>query len=526
MVVFELIVALLAGSLLLAALARRLTVPYPTLLALGGAALAFIPGAPSLGLDPQLALVLFVAPVLLDSGFDTSLRDLKDNWLPVAGLVFIAVGVTTVATAVVARWLVPELPWAAAVALGAIVAPPDAAAATTILKAVRPPHRLLTILEGESLLNDASALVVYRIAVTTAVGSPEGLSHSVFTGSLGILGSVLIGPALAWVIARLMRRITDIPTSTLLQFVITFGVWLLAERLHLSAVLTVVTYAITAGRIMPGMTSARMRVPSFAVWESVIFLLNVLAFGLVGLQLGPILSRLEPEKRTSYLLVAGGVLLAVVAIRFVWVMTYNALARAKIKRLGFHPARPMSPPTVKGAVLISWCGMRGIVTLAAAFALPHEFPFRDLLVLCAFAVVLGTLVLQGLTLPWLLRRLHFEDDDPVGKEAREARMAAYRSALDEIAHETSPSARALRVELQEAIAQVSAANHGQATIDRLRQRAAQAARRTVLGMRDQGTIGDAAFQRVEEELDRVELTTIDVSAEEGDHIIGAKNSTL
>jgi monovalent cation/hydrogen antiporter len=169
MIVLQWILALLLGAVLLAALARRIGVPSPALLALGGVAVAFLPNGPRLSLDPELALALFVAPVLLDAAFDSSLRDLQDNWFPVTCLIVIAVSVTTAAVALVARWLVPAMPWAVAVALGAVVAPPDAAAATAVLKEVRLPHRLLVILEGESLLNDASALLIYRLAVGATV---------------------------------------------------------------------------------------------------------------------------------------------------------------------------------------------------------------------------------------------------------------------------------------------------------------------------------------------------------------------
>src|SRR5438128_1410311 len=253
---FEAVLGLLLVAVVLAAVARRLGAPYPAFLALGGAVLAFVPGTPALSVPPDLALALFVAPVLLDAAYDTSPRDLKDQWVPVASLVVVSVALTTVAVAAVARALVPAMPWAAAIALGAIVSPPDAAAATAVLRQLRPPHRILTILEGESLLNDASAL-----------------------------------------------------------------------------------------------------------------------------QVRPILSGLEPATRALYLQVAGAVVLTVIVVRIAWVMTHNALARWRIHRVGFHPPRPTQRPTVRGGLVISWAGMRGIVTLAAALALPTyttggPFPFR------------------------------------------------------------------------------------------------------------------------------------------------------
>src|SRR5437868_8633703 len=196
---FELILSVFVAAVLLAAAARRAGAPYPAFLALGGALLAFVPAMPSLSVPPELALALFVAPVLLDAAYDTSLRDLRDNWAPVAGLVVVAVGLTTAAVAVVAHTLVPAMPWGAAVALGAIVAPPDAVAATAVLRPLRPPHRLLTILEGESLLNDASALLIYRLAVGSVAAGSFSVASVAPTFLLGIGGSVVAGPVFGWI---------------------------------------------------------------------------------------------------------------------------------------------------------------------------------------------------------------------------------------------------------------------------------------------------------------------------------------
>jgi len=235
---FEELLGLFVAAAILASVARRIGAPYPVVLALGGALLAFLPDAPELTLPPELMLALFVAPVLLDAAFDASLRDLKENWAPVTGLVVVAVGLTTLAVAIVVRALVPEIGWAPAVALGAIVAPPDAVAATAVLRQLRPPHRLLTILEGESLLNDASALLIYRLAVGAVAANGFSIGAVAPTFLFAIAGSVIAGPALGWVALRTFSRVRHVPTAIILQFVTTFGVWLLAERLGLSAVLT------------------------------------------------------------------------------------------------------------------------------------------------------------------------------------------------------------------------------------------------------------------------------------------------
>ena len=279
----EQLLALFVAAVILAAAARRVGAPYPVFLALGGALLAFLPAAPAFSLPPDLALALFVAPILLDAAYDASLRDLKDNWAPVTGLVVFAVGLTTLAVAVVVRALIPSVPWAAAIALGAVVAPPDAVAATAVL----------TILEGESLLNDATALLIFRLALgaVEADGFSAGALGPAFL--LGVAGSVVAGPALGWVALQLFDRVRHIPTAIILQFVTTFGVWLLAEHLGLSAVLTMVCYAATVARTAPARTPARMRIPTYAVWETAVFALNILAFIFIGLQIGPILGSLE-----------------------------------------------------------------------------------------------------------------------------------------------------------------------------------------------------------------------------------------
>src|SRR5688572_29438594 len=241
--VFEVVIALLLGGAVLAAVARRIGAPYPALVALAGAALALIPGVPTLVLDPELALTLFVAPVLADAAFDSSPRDMRANWRAIAGLALGAVVLTVAVVAVVARLLVPDMPWAAAIALGAIVAPPDAAAATTVLKQLRPPHRLLVILEGESLFNDASALIIYRLAVgATVTGVLSG--WSVVPMLLVVtVGSVVLALALSRVTLLVTARISDVSTAVVFQFCGTFFAWILAEQLHLSGIITVVVYA-------------------------------------------------------------------------------------------------------------------------------------------------------------------------------------------------------------------------------------------------------------------------------------------
>ena len=502
-------IGLIVVAVMLAAAARRGGAPYPVFLALGGALLAFLPGAPSFSVPPELALALFVAPVLLDAAYDASLRDLRDNWAPVASLVVVAVALTTIAVAVVARALIPAIPWAPAIALGAIVAPPDAAAATAVLRPLRPPQRILTILEGESLLNDASALLIYRLAVGAVAANGFSFGEVAPTFLLAVAGSVIVGPALGWTFLHATARVQHVPTIIILQFVSTFGVWILAERIGLSGVLTMVCYAMAVARAAPERTPARIRIPSYAVWETVVFVMNILAFIFIGLQIRPILDGLQPGERGPYFAVAVAVLVTVIVVRIAWHMSFNFVIRWRDRRYGFRPPRPMLRPTVGSGVIISWSGMRGIVSLAAAMALPAAFPYRELIVLTASFVVLGTLTIQGLTLKGFLRALDLRDGDPVGQEVGAARQRALSAAIESLEHERSPVARGVRQEFTAHLASAESGFPGeqkrQSEHGEIHGRALQAARQAVLSMRDRDEIGDDAFHQVEEELDWLEM---------------------
>lgn len=512
---FEWIIIMFLAAALLASLARRFGVPYPTFLAIGGVCFAFIPNSPEWTLDPHLALTLFVAPILVDAAYDTSLRDLRDNWRPVAGLVVAAVGTTTVAVALAAHFMRPDMSWAVAIALGAIVAPPDAAAATAVMRQVNLPHRLLKILEGESLLNDASALLLYKLAILAVTAGSFSLVNSAPIALLTIVGSVVAGHVTARLFSKFIR-FRDVPTAIIVQFAITFAVWIAAEEIGLSGILTIVVYAMTIANMRGPSTPARMRVPSFAIWETVVFILNAFAFVLIGLQLRPIWTHLTPELRFDYVLFALTILVVVIAARFAWVMSYNKVIRWRIEKRGFNPPRPMSRPTRASGLIISWAGMRGIVTLAAAFAIPETladgspFPYRDLILFTAFTVVFGTLVIQGLTLKPLIRWMQLSDDDPVAREVRQARAEAYRAALASIEGEESIHAVVMRKEYRAVIEVSEKVELQSETLDlpgsALRRFAIAAARARALELRRTLVIGDDAYRLLEEELDWAELS--------------------
>jgi monovalent cation/hydrogen antiporter len=274
-------------------------------------------------------------------------------------------------------------------------------------------------------------------------------------------------------------------------------------------VLTMVCYAITVAQTAPERIPARVRIPTYAVWETVVFALNILAFIFIGLQIRPILGSLEAADRGRYFATAAAVLLTVIVVRLAWHMSFNAVVRWRHRRVGFHPPRPMLRPTIATGLLISWAGMRGIVSLAAALALPSDFPFRDLIVLTTFCVVVGTLVVHGMTLGPLLRLLDLHDDDPVGRELNAARERALQAGLASFAEDDSAVADAVRQEFTAHLAHDAAATAAEGSLRRshggLHRGALRAARQAVLAMRSNDEIGDDAFHRIEEELDWLEM---------------------
>ena len=493
------------GAVGLTALCRRIGAPYPPLLALSGAALAFAPSGPEIHIEPELALTLFLAPVLLEAAYHTSPRDLWRNFVPLTSLALVAVLLTAAVVAFIG-WRMGGLPVAAAAALGAVVSPPDSAAATASLSPLRLPRRIRHLLSGESLLNDATALILYRISVRLAVGH-AALGEVGHVPLVIMLGSPLAGFALAQAQAMLTGRVRDAPSFTVLGLVGVFGVWLLAERMGLSPLVTVVVYGLTLGRVLPTRVSARNRVSSASVAETLGFVLTVLAIVIMGLQARQIVERFSRAELGHAVQLAVTVLAAVVLVRLGYVMAYNTAVRLKNRWLGVKLPPGMGAPTAKSGLVISWCGMRGMVTLAGAFALPEGFPGRDLIVFCAFFVVLGTLTLQGFTLKALVKALRLRPDTSVEQEVAAGRSAMLQAALERLASETSPAIGAVREHYEAAQA---VTRHGETAQeatehDRLRLLALTAERREIERLRKAAEIGEEAFHRLEAELDWAEL---------------------
>ncbi|HEY0179512.1 MAG TPA: cation:proton antiporter, partial [Dokdonella sp.] len=366
--------------------------------------------------------------------------------------------------------------------------------------------------EGESLLNDASALLVYRLAIMAAMAGHLGFASFAPVLLLTVFGSIAAGIACAFLLTPVIGRLDDVPTSLIVQFSFTFGVWIAAEAVGLSGILTMVAFAMTTARRSGTRMPARMRVPIFAVWESVVFVLNAFAFVLIGMQLRPIWQRLDTGGGRSDALVVAAVVLAVtIAARFFWVMSYGVVLRMRHSRDAKSPAQ-----TVGGGLVVGWAGMRGIVTLAAAFAIPEAlpdgspFPHRDLILLCAFAVVLGTLVLQGLTLKPLVRRAGLTEDDTVKDEVRLGRTEAYGALLAAIKDDDTLAGKLLRKEYA-AVVELNGSHAQDAPIDEvpggpLRRSAIAVARQRAVELRDTEVIGDDAFRVLMQELDWAELS--------------------
>jgi Na+/H+ antiporter len=502
MQLFEVTLLLLAAAVVLMVAARHLRVPYPALLALVGGCVAVLPFAPRLSIEPRLALALFVAPAVMDSAFELPPRELLRNWVP---LVSLAVMLVLATTAVVA-WVGVEfgaLPLAAALALGAIVAPPDAAAATAVLRDFEVPRRAMTVLQGESLLNDAVALLAFGIAVSAAMAPGEALAPILPRLLVAVPGGVLLGVTVGVLATRLQPFIAGTLSAIIAQFLVTFGTWILADHLKLSPIMAVAGLAAVVARRAPERTNARDRINSNAVWVAVIFVLNVLAFLLMGLQARIILTQLQGAALIHALRFAGVVLATVILVRLAWVMTYGAVVR----RFRTHLARVVggAVPRVDVGILVSWCGMRGLVTLATAFALPPQFPQREVIVLSAFTVVLGTLVLQGFTIRPLIAWLRIAKDSSLDEEVARTRDAMLAAALEAIRHETGPIADEVRGEFNAARRGSIDRMRPTTNYDALRRRGLEAERRLLNGWRNDGRIPDDVYHHLEDELDRTEL---------------------
>jgi monovalent cation/hydrogen antiporter len=538
----ETIFVLLAAVAALATLANRIKVPYPILLVLGGLVLGFVPGLPRIELRPEVVFLLFLPPLLYISAIFTSWRDFRANLRKISQLAVGLVLVTVCAVAAVAHWAV-GLPWGAAFVLGAIISPTDAVAATAMAQRLGIPRRIVTILEGESLINDATGIVAYRVAVGAVVTGAFSLWQAGLQFVIGAVGGVAVGLAVGRLAVWARRHVSEEPNvQNTISLLTPFAAYLLAEepshylwaRLGLpgefafSGVLAVVTAGLYLARRVPYVVTPQARLQAYAFWELVIFLLNGVIFGLIGLQLRSIVERLSESEygAAQLVLYAGLISLTVILVRFLWIFSLAYLPRWEGHSL--HWPDPL--PSPRGATVIAWTGMRGVISLAAALSLPltvegdAPFPGRDLILFLTFAVILATLVVQGLSLPALIRGL--EDDGTAEQEEVRGRIEVAESALarlEELAQEewaredTAERVRALYgYRRRRFVARLDGDESGleerSAAYQRLMRELLRAQRQTLMRLRNEGKIGDEAMHHIERDLDleesRLEVTPI------------------
>jgi monovalent cation/hydrogen antiporter len=429
-----LLAALFVSAAGLNALANRLSLPYPIPLVIGGLVLGLIPGIPDITLNPDLVLLVFLPPLLYASSFFADLRSLRND---TRVIVLNAIGLTvfTAGCVGVIAHEVIDLPWAMAFALGAIVSPTDPAAATAIMRRVGAPRRIINVLEGESLINDAAALVMYKVAVAAAIGESVSAGHTVLTFCGDVAGGVAIGLAVGYVIAEVRRRVTDVNTELTISLFSAYGAFIPADQIGVSGVLAVVACGLYLGWRAPEIASPESRMQGYAMWSILTFLLNATLFILIGLQLPTIVDGLADRPASEVVGYAALVCAAVIALRYIWQFTLTVVIRTLDRR----PSQAARRSTWRFRLVGGWSGMRGAVSLAAALALPLHtdagapLPGRDLIQFITFALIVVTVVGQGLTLPWLIRKLGVvEDGAEEEHEELKARLAIARAALDRV----------------------------------------------------------------------------------------------
>ena len=518
----ELIIVLLFMVLVLAVIAFRLGIPYPMVLLIGGTAIAFTPGMPHVALDPELVFVLFLPPILFSAAYFTSWRDFRANGRPIGLLAIGGVLATMSIVAVVARMLIPDITWPVAFVIGAIVSPPDAVAATSIFQRLGVPHRTVTILEGESLVNDASALIAFRFAVTAVVAGTFSIWDASAQFVLVAIGGVILGIFAGKLLGRVVQWIPE-PSLVIASTLISpLGIYMLAEAIHVSGVLATVAAGLTFSRRQSSVLAPEARAGGMSVWATGILLINCLVFILMGLQVGEIVDEIATDDLSTLLRQGLVISLAVILARFLWVYPATYLPRFLSKRL--READPI--PRRAATFIIAWSGLRGIVSLASALALPltldngEPFPFREEIVFITFMVIVVTLLGQGLPLPWLLRKLDFEDDGKLDSEfiaARRLAASTILKRLDELEPEPwVPLGHVieLRTRFNHSLEHLPESgrveDYDSDHIDshnQLLQEVITAARNAVIVARNSGEIGDDARLRLEQELDLELLRT-------------------
>ena len=510
-----LVLALLIAVVALVTIARRLGIAYPIFLVIGGLALGLVPGTPHVEVDPDLIFLFILPPLLYVAAFFTPLRSLRANLGIIGSLAVGLVVVTALSVAAVVHALLPGIPWAVAIALGAIVAPPDAIAAAAITSRLAVPRRIVSVLEGESLLNDATALTIYGIAIAVAVGGSFRASAGVGTFAGAMLGGAAIGLAVGWIIAKVRARIEDTPVEVTISLLTPYAAFLPAQGFAASGVIATVVAGLYLGRRGSRIMGPDARLTGRAVWETITFLLNGMVFIITGLEVPFLLRSIEPA--TAIRLVGIGLVVSLVlfVVRALWIFPSELVAPL------VH-GEPRPPRFLAHSLVLSWAGMRGVVSLAAALALPltlpggAPFPAREALVIVTVTVIVFTLLGQGLSLPWLIRRLRLETDPELREEEGRARQQLVESAtrrIDEL-YAVWPGHRPLLDRLRETYAhrsehverQRDASGSGEEDREIIEHREIQrtvidSEREALLRLRAEGAIDDDVLRALERELD-------------------------
>jgi Na+/H+ antiporter len=495
-------------------MANRMRVPYPIILVLAGIGLGFLYDWPGLDPEPELVLAIVLPVVLYPAALATSWRDFRSMLRPIMLLAIGLVATTTLAVGIAFKWLVPEVPWAVAFALGAIVSPPDAVAATAVLRRFRLPRRIVTLLEGESLVNDATGLVLYRFAVATALTGV--FSGWAMVGQFGVIaaGGIVLGLAMGWITSRLQEYLHDPMLELALSLTTPFATYWLCESLEVSGVLGIVSVGLYRARWAHRRSSAVARLNILTFWRAAVFVINCLVFILIGIRLPVIFNSLLEHQALSWqhvVAVIAALSAVAIGVRFLWIFTATYGLRLLVPSI-----RRKDPASARVSTIVSWCGMRGVVTLAAALALPtalpsgESFPQRDLVILLAFGIVAVTLVGQGLTLPALIKAMRLEKDTSADTESELAQEAMRRAAIQAVnrlvAEHGLPAHEAVSIKrfFNSKAAQRSG---GGLTLDdetRLWLGAAAAQREVLINLWQNGEIGDDVLARLERQIDLAE----------------------
>jgi Na+/H+ antiporter len=515
----ELLVLMVLGTvLLLIVVADRLDLPYPILLVLGGLGIGFAPGVPDFKVNPDVVLLIVLPPLLYSAAFFSSLRELRTNLRSISLLAVGVVLATMVAVAVVAHAIVPGMSWEAAFVLGAIVSPTDPVAASAIFQRLSAPRRVVTVVEGESMINDATALVAYKVAVVAVVSGGFSLLDAGGRFVLNVMVGAAIGLAVGWVVAKLRRAIDNPPVEMAISISTAYFAYLPAEALGVSGVVAAATVGVYLGWLAPQLISPSTRLQVFGVWEVTVFFLNCFLFVLIGLQLPAIIHGLTGRSAGELALYAAAVSGAVIVTRIVCAPFVAWLPRYLFRRI-----RERDPyPEWQQVALVAWSGMRGAVSLAAALALPlttdagQPFPQRDLIVFLTFAVIFSTLLLQGLTLPALIPWLDVHDDQEVRTEAK-ARLKAAKAALqrieelreqEQLRDETADRMRGMyEYRTRRFRARFDGGADGEdyearsEAYQRALREVLQAQRDTIIELRDAGAISSETMHRIERDID-------------------------